>query len=59
MRLDGKYDDNLQFKSIGESKQHEWSHDYIKIDKNFMFTLMSVKKGNKLFKESTVEAIIN
>ena len=59
MSLDGKSYDNLQFTSIGENKEHEWSNDYIKIDMNFMFTQMSAKKGNKIFKESTVEAIKN
>ena len=58
MSLDGKYYDNLKFTSIAKNKDREWSHDYIKIDTNFMLTQMSAKKGDKLFKEIKVEAII-
>ena len=59
MRFNGKSYDNLQFTSIGENKEREWSHDCLRVAMNAMFTKMSAKKGIKIFKERAVSAIVN
>ena len=42
--------ENVEFTSISENKEHEWSHDCLRIATNAMFTQMSANKGIKLFK---------
>ena len=58
MRFNGKSNENVQFKNIGENKEREWSHDCLRIASNVTFTQMSAKKGIELFKERTFVAIV-
>ena len=58
MIFNDKCYDNIQFTSIGENKEFEWSHDCLRIAMNFMFAQMTVNKGGKLLKESAVVSIV-
>ena len=58
MSFNGKYYDNVQLTSIGENKEHEWSHNCLRIAMNVMCTQIPEKKGIKLFKERTVVSIV-
>ena len=53
-----KYYNNLQFTSIGENKELEWSHDCLRIATHAIFTKMAAKKGIKLLKEISVTDIV-
>ena len=59
MIFNGKSYGNVQFPSICENKEHEWSHDFLRIAKHFMFKKVSEKKEIKLFKEHAVASIVN
>ena len=58
MSFNGKYYDNVKFTSIIENKDPEWNQNCLRMVTNVMFTQMSSKKINKLFKENTLEAIV-
>ena len=58
MIFNGKYYDNVQFTSIGENKEREWSHVCLRIDMNVMFAKVPNKKGIKLFNERAFESIL-
>ena len=58
MRLNGNSYENLKFNSIYENKEHEWSHDCIRIDTNVTFTHNSEKKEIQLFKDHIVAIIV-
>ena len=58
MNFNGKSYDNVQFTSIGENKEREWSHEFLRIAANVMFTQMSAKKGVKSFKGHIVASTI-
>ena len=57
MIFNEKYYENVQFTSIGENKELEWSHDCLRIATNIMFTKIPENKGIKLFKERAVASI--
>ena len=44
MIFNGKFYDNVQFTSIGENKEREWSHDCLRITTNVMFTQFQRRK---------------
>ena len=58
MNFNGKSYDNVQFTSIGENKEREWSHYCPRIDMNLVFTQISEKKGIKIFKQCAVADIL-
>ena len=58
MILNEKYYDNVQFTSIGENKEREWSNNCLRISTDVISTQISAKKGIKLFKERAVASTV-